>query len=617
MVVIIVSLFFQLAAVIVAIYLIIVTERYFAWIMVATAISLMAVRRIITLTTIINNIVHPTDVSLAEYTALAISVLLSLGLYFLIPLFKSLRKTQDELELSNQQLIVAKEKALENEAFIENVFENIPSMIFIKNADDLRFVRVNKAAEELLGYTKNELNGRMDYDFFPKDQADFFTSKDRAVLENNTLIIVEEESIDTKFGKRILSTKKIAIRDAKGRNRYLLGISEDITSRKAIENALIVAKEKAEESDRLKSAFLQNISHEIRTPLNAICGFSEKINSPRIDDERRKLYSKIIVDNGLQLLNIVTDLLTISALETGQARVNNTTVCINQLLREQYATLTKQIGTKKIILSIGKSLDEETSTIITDKDKLTRILTNLISNAIKFTQAGSVDFGCQIKGCDLEFYVKDTGIGVDQSKYEWIFKRFVQADSEIQHTFGGTGLGLSICKGLVELIGGKIWLESEPNQGSTFYFTIPYVPAQKEKIDNGQNTSNVFSVKGQMILLVENVSKSTKSLTDTFDEVGCSLIIANNGLDALNICIDKPEIDIAIIDLELQGIDAQTTVTLIKEVRPEIEFFALSDKKIEHNGSGDSDIYVNYLVKPITAPAIIDLVTYYGKSNQQ
>jgi CheY-like chemotaxis protein len=376
-----------------------------------------------------------------------------------------------------------------------------------------------------------------------------------------------------------------------------------------------LAKEKAEESDRLKSAFLQNISHEIRTPLNAICGFSEKINSPKIDDERRKLYAKIIVDNGLQLLNIVTDLLTISALETGQASVNNTTLCINQLLREQYATLTKQIGTKKIILSIGKSLNEETSKIIADKEKLERILANLISNAIKFTHEGSVDFGCQIMNSDLEFYVKDTGIGIDQSKHDWIFKRFVQADPEIQHTFGGTGLGLSICKGFVELMGGKIWLESVQNEGSTFYFTIPYVPAKQVRIDYG-TTPNALIAKGKMVLLVENIKKGTTSLTDTFDELDFSLIIANNGFDALNICIDKPEIDIAIIDLELQGIDAQTTVTLIKEVRPEIQFFALTDKKFVQNGSGDANIFVNYLVKPITVPAIIDLVTYYGKSTQ-
>lgn len=208
MVVIIVSLFFQLAAVTLAFYLIKVTERYFAWIMVATAISLMAVRRIITLTTILNGIVQPKNVNLAEFTALAISILLSLGLYFLIPIFKALRKTQEKLELSNQQLLIAKEKAQENEAFIENVFENIPSMVFIKNADDLSFIRINKAAEELLGFTNNEFTGRTDYDFFPKDQADFFTSKDRAVLESNSLVIVEEETIDTRFGKRILSTKK-------------------------------------------------------------------------------------------------------------------------------------------------------------------------------------------------------------------------------------------------------------------------------------------------------------------------------------------------------------------------------------------------------------------------
>ncbi len=218
------------------------------------------------------------------------------------------------------ELKQAEELLREREEFLSSIIENIPNMIFIKDAKELKFVRLNKAGEDLLGYMRDELIGKGDYDIFPKGQADFFTKKDRDILDSGQLIDIPEEPIDKKKGRILLHTKKITIRDKSGKPAYLLGISEDISEKKLIESELIAAKELAEESSRLKSAFLANISHEIRTPMNAICGFSDMLNEPDLSEEARKSYTNIIQNGSNQLLSIVNDIITISSLKLNRKR---------------------------------------------------------------------------------------------------------------------------------------------------------------------------------------------------------------------------------------------------------------------------------------------------------
>lgn len=561
--VIIASILFQLVAVGVAIYLIFVTERYFAWILIALAISLMAIRRVITLIAIFKGTIEGSSVTLAEYTALIISIFLSAGLYFMIPIFKSIRNNQRELDIKNKQLQASKEKAEQSEAFIENLFDNIPSMVFIKDAKDLKFIRVNKAAEALLGYARHELIGRSDYDLFPENQASFFTSKDRSVFELDDILVVEEELIDTRNGPKILYTKKIAVRDSSGNGKFLIGISEDITQKKANEQALLKAKEKAEESDRLKSAFLQNMSHEIRTPLNAVCGFSEKINSPNLTPEKRKQYSKFIVDNSLQQLSVVTNILTISSLETGQERAFRSEVNVNDLLRElenSHSLKLKLSG--DVQLRVGKWLPMDSAIIGTDKAKLHQILSNLLGNAIKFTQKGIVEFGCVLKSDAIEFYVSDSGIGIEKGKQHRIFKRFAQADLTIQHSYGGTGLGLPICKGLVELLGGKIWLESKVGIGSTFYFTIPnqklaLVHEQEVVVEKAKH-----SLEGYNILVSDDEEFNLLYLKELLCERRCKVITATNGRQAVDICRENESIDLVLMDIRMPVMDGLTAARL-------------------------------------------------------
>jgi len=258
-----------------------------------------------------------------------------------------------------------------------------------------------------------------------------------------------------------------------------VGTITNITDIKIYEKELKIAKEKAEESERLKMAFLQNMSHEIRTPLNAICGFSDFLVEKELSAEKKKYYVSIIQKSSNQLLTIVSDILAISSLETKQEKVKITKTNIMIIINNLFQIYKRQAIEKNIELRIESKLSNNKSVIYTDKMKIIQILTNLISNALKFTHKGFIEIGYNILEKEqppdmLQFYVKDTGIGVEQELQDKIFERFRQADLTMSRRYGGTGLGLSISKGFVELLNGKIWLQSEKDKGSTFYFTIPY-----------------------------------------------------------------------------------------------------------------------------------------------
>ncbi|MGD0582753.1 MAG: PAS domain S-box protein [Bacteroidales bacterium] len=254
---------------------------------------------------------------------------------------------------------------------------------------------------------------------------------------------------------------------------YLHSIIHDITDKKKILKDLIAAKEKAEESDMVKTAFLHNISHEIRTPMNAIVGFSSLLEGPGLSEKVRSQYINIISQSSNQLLSIITDIVDISNIETGHVKISADSIKINELIKkihDQY-----RITSDEAKLTFRYVLPEKTSRlkIISDETKLVQIISNLLDNSFKFTNKGTIEFGYNVKGDFLEFFVIDTGAGIEKENVEKIFERFFQADSSSNQKTEGTGLGLSICKGYVELMGGKIWAESRYGKGSVFRFTIP------------------------------------------------------------------------------------------------------------------------------------------------
>ncbi len=258
--------------------------------------------------------------------------------------------------------------------------------------------------------------------------------------------------------------------------RYALELEEQIQFRQKVECELIQAKEKAQESDRLKSAFLANMSHEIRTPMNGILGFAHLLKNANLSSKQQHRYIEIIEKGGMRMLNIINDIVDVSRIETGVMDVHLAESSINESLDYLYRFFGPQVEEKRMQLVLSKTLPADQDMVITDREKLLAVLTNLIKNSIKFTNEGIIKYGCINKGEKMEFFVSDTGIGIPQNRFKAIFDRFVQADIEDKEAREGAGLGLAISKSYVEMLGGEIWVESEEGRGSTFYFTITCNP---------------------------------------------------------------------------------------------------------------------------------------------
>ncbi len=351
--------------------------------------------------------------------------------------------------------------------------ESVSECVSITDNNDV-LIYVNEALLRTYGYSENELIGKHIKILRPNDfEQDSFRDirlKTQAEGWRGELINIRK---DGTIFPVLLSTS--IIKDDNNEQIAIIGVSIDITEIRKNTEELVAAKERAEESDRLKTAFLHNISHEIRTPMNSIVGFSDLLNDPDTLPEERKHYTEIIIQNSNQLLSIISDIVNIATIEAGQEKSIATPVNLNSICNLVYEQFILKARNQNIALLFNNYLPDDEVYILTDGTKLTQILTNLINNAFKFTEKGHIELGYSLEGKLIKFFVTDTGVGIPPEKNEEIFKRFSQLSFARNHKSGGSGLGLSISKAYVELLGGKIWLHSIPGEGTTFYFTIPLV----------------------------------------------------------------------------------------------------------------------------------------------
>jgi PAS domain S-box-containing protein len=343
---------------------------------------------------------------------------------------------------------------------------------------------------------------------------------------------------------------------------------DDITSGKELEKELIKARDKAEESDRLKSAFLANISHEIRTPMNGIMGFSDMLTKQGLSDEKRNQFSALVHDGCRQLLSIITDVIDISMLDSEQMSIVKTDFRIDEFLQDIFLLFRSPAGTKELKLSFVKG--NRNDSIITDREKLTHIFTNLLSNAVKFTKEGSIEYGYSLKSDCIEFFVSDTGIGIHPELHDAIFERFRQAETSDTRNYGGTGLGLSIAKGLVALLGGRIWLKSEPGRGTTFFFSIPSSGISGVLEDAPE------SEPGNKILIAEDDDINYLFIQEVLLDINCTPYHARNGSEALEILKEHPDVMLVFMDIKMPVMDGYTATLEIKKMNPSIPVYALT-----------------------------------------
>lgn len=394
--------------------------------------------------------------------------------------------------------------------------------------------------------------------------------------------------------------------------KEILASIDDITQQKQIENQLKYTIDQATESERLKTAFLQNISHEIRTPLNGILGFSNLLGNDNLTEEEKCFYIETLNESSSQLLNVVDNVLNLSRMETEKLPVYKEEVKLNNLLNELYDIYNEQIINKDISLLLNKELDNISSIIYSDTNKLTLIFENLLNNAVKFTKSGKITFGYTIKADKIEFFVEDTGIGIEKIYWIKIFERFYQIDHNLTRAFGGTGLGLTIAKGNVDLLGGKIWVNSSLGNGSSFYFSLQYNPVIESDITYSEKEPAPLDSILPLILVAEDEEINYLFMEEALKEVKVSLLHAKNGRETVEICRERENICLVLMDIKMPLMNGFDAFSAIKKFRPNLPIVAQtayassSDKQ-----KADELGFNNYLVKPIRKNLLVEMINNY------
>ena len=547
------------------------------------------------------------------------------GTHFPAEISSAIFKSHDGFERTSMIIrdITLRKLAEEEITMLSHSLKSINQCVSITDMDD-KILFVNESFLKTYGYEIDELIGR-------RINIVNSPNNDQNQIEEILLATIKGEWQGELLNRRkngeefpvYLSTSVIKDKDANVLG--LIGVATDITERKRAEKELILAKDNAEESDLLKSAFLANMGHEIRTPMNGILGFTELLKEPMLTGEEQQEYIKIIEKSGARMLNIINDLVSISKVESGQMELFISETNLNEQIEFIFDFFKPEAENKKLLFSFKNTLSGKEAMIHTDREKVTAILTNLVNNAIKFTSEGSVEFGCEKRGNWLEFFVKDTGIGVHQEQKVLIFERFRQGSESLTRNYEGAGLGLSISKAYVELLGGKIWVESDPDhkisagltekKGSTFYFTIPYKPEKEVNITGLADTIGSVTEKKSKnlkILIVEDDRVSNLLLSIAFKKISQNILKAGNGLEAVNACRNNPDLDLVMMDIKMPEMDGYEATRQIRNFNKHVIIVA----QTAYGLSGDRERAIeagcnDYISKPLNQTNLNTVIEKY------
>ncbi len=540
----------------------------------------------------------------------------------------------------------AEEALWESEAKFREMADLLPQIVFESDMHG-KLIYVNKQAYKLSGYSEQEsLIGKSSLSFYVPEDRDRAVENiqlslyNRKQKENNEFTMVRKDG--STFNVLVYSNPILKDNKPVG----MRGIIVDISKIKKTEQELIKAKEKAIESDRLKSAFLANMSHEIRTPMNGILGFAELLKQPNLTGDEQQKYIAIIDKSGNRMLNIINDIIDISKIEAGLVKLDIQESNINEQIEYIYTFFKPEVEAKGMKFSCNASLPEKEATIKTDHEKVYAILSNLVKNAIKYSKEGVIEIGYDIvettpafvgtqsaeaqgveaQGAEtqhvetqgiaslLQFYVKDSGIGIPKDRLEAIFERFIQADIDDKMARQGAGLGLSITKAYVEMLGGKIWVKSEEGIGSTFYFTLPYDRSPSKKIADQHLAASTETdlIRKLKILIVEDEETSALLLDIQLNAYGKEIMKARTGVEAVEACKMNPDIDLVLMDIQMPEMGGYEATRQIREFNSSVVIIAqtaygLSGDREKAIEAGCSD----YIAKPIKKAELLSLIQKY------
>lgn len=508
------------------------------------------------------------------------------------------RKTEEALRRSEEKY--------------HTLFENVQDVFYQIDLAGV-ILDISPSIKHFTEFNRDEIIGSnvTDLYFNPDDRVMFLNEiKKKGEVRDFELVL------KTKNGnKKVASVNARLIFDADSKPNHIDGALRDITERKRIEEELSLAKEKAEESDRLKSAFLANMSHEIRTPMNGILGFAQLLKDPKLSEKDQQQYLSIIDKSGKRMLSIINDIVNISKIESAQMEISIEETNIIEQIEFIFAFFKPEVERNGLQFLIRNSLPSKEAIIKSDSEKIYAILTNLVGNALKFTRAGSVEIGLEKKGDFLQFFVKDTGNGIPENQKKIIFERFRQGNDLITKPYEGTGLGLSISKAYVEMLGGKIWVESELGKGSAFYFTIPH-NAESASADNINNVPLGSGTDGQFhklkVLLAEDDETSKMFLSILLEEYSREILIKGTGAEAVEVCRDNPDIDLILMDIRMPDMDGYTAARQIRQFNKNVIIIA----QTAYGMSGDREKAIaagcnDHISKPLRIDILKELIEKY------
>lgn len=515
-------------------------------------------------------------------------------------------------DITNQKN--AERELHKSKMFIESVFHNAQDGICVLNMDG-DFVEVNQAMSQITGFQKEKIIGSNINQLLPKswhkqnELAFSFLKSGKSWGNFETEFIVENNQIVP-----VLITYSV-ISDENGKPHSIISTVKDIVDIKLLQQKLKEEKEKAEKADKQKSVFLSNMSHEIRTPMNTILGFSDILLEPDLTEEEKNEFINLIRNSGNTLLTLIDDIIDISKIEAGRIRIKKENCNIFGLLTDLHMIFEEDLrtkGKKDVDLILKTPNDFSSFVVFTDPNRLRQIITNLLTNAIKFTESGRIEFGYRFSSSNnIVFFCSDTGIGIPEDMHETIFERFGQVDSNQTRKVKGTGLGLAICKNLVELLGGNIRVESEPDNGTTFTFTLP-LQLLTDVISSSTVLPSGKKWDGKTILIAED-NKSNYMLIEAYlQKSGVTIMSATNGIEAIRLATQYQNIDLVLMDIQMPEMDGCTALDELRKLGKTMPVIAQTAYAMNEDRDKFLDMgFSGFIPKPVSSKVLFDLLNKF------